>query len=202
MAEKQRRDDAWREEGDGGGANPFARAQTRRDRKAISVLGPAGSGKTTAVQQGIDWAHLAGARILIVAPTGRLAATLRAKYPHLDVDTIHGAFLLYKNLQDTLDLMWPYDLVIVEEVGQLSRWVYERIMYLWEAAERLPCLVFVGDFWQLPGVEPSKASDSPMWNNGSCMAKKQLHTMHRCKCKALGRKLQILRTAKPSVRQL
>ncbi len=90
--------------------------------------------------------------MLIVAPTGRLAATFRAKFPHLDVDTIHGAFHVWKPLQETMELMWPYDMIIVEEVGQLSQKIFERLMQLWEFAERLPTLVFVGDFWQLPGI--------------------------------------------------
>ena len=76
---------------------------------------------------------------------------------------MHGAFALWKPMRQTLEIMIPYDLVIVEEVGQVSRDHFERIMELWQYAERLPTLVFVGDFWQLPGVDPSKAFDSPMW---------------------------------------
>ena len=91
--------------------------------------------------------------------------TLRAKNPQLDVDTIHGALLVFKPIQETLELMLPYDLIIIEEVGQLSQALFERIMQLWEAADQLPTIVFVGDFWQLPGVEPTKATDSPMWHS-------------------------------------
>eukprot|EP00959_Pyramimonas_sp_CCMP1952_P092949 1945119-Pyramimonas_sp.AAC.1 len=54
------------------------------ERRAIAVLGPAGSGKTTAVEHAVEECVAHGARVLIVAPTGRLAATYRAKYPHLD----------------------------------------------------------------------------------------------------------------------
>ena len=139
--------------------------------------------------------------MLVLAPTGRLAATLRAKNPHLDVDTIHGALLVFKPIQETLELMLPYDLIVIEEVGQLSQALFERIMQLWEAAEQLPTIVFVGDFWQLPGVEPTKATDSPMWHSVR-VKKRELYTMHRCKCKDLQHKLEILRTGKPSVKQL
>ena len=48
----------------------------------------------TAVQVAVEEVHEHGGRVLIVAPTGRLAATYRAKYPHLEVDTIHGAFMV------------------------------------------------------------------------------------------------------------
>jgi hypothetical protein len=171
-------------------------------RYAFAVLGPAGSGKSVAVQSAVDkvFTDLEG-RILIVAPTGRLAATYRAKFPHLDVDTIHGAFKVYKPMRETMELMMPYDLVVVEEVGQLSRPIFDRLIQLWTEAERLPTLVFVGDFWQLPGVDPTKATDSLYWRGGSIL-KRELHTMRRCKCEKLRAKLQILRSAKPDMKQL
>ena len=168
---------------------------------AFAVLGPAGSGKTTAVHQAIREALELGARVLLTAPTGRLAATMREKFPELEVDTVHGAFLVFKPVQQTLEVMWPYDLVIVEEVGQLSKGIFERIMEQWMAADRLPTLVFVGDFFQLPGVEPTSALDSWMWHN-VMLRKRELHTMMRCKCEKLRKTLEILRTGKPSVAQL
>ena len=88
------------------------------------------------------------------------------------------------------------------QVGQLSRSLYERLMQLWMAADMLPTLVFVGDFWQLQGVEPSKARDSPLWSNPVHMVRRELHTMQRCKCDELKKKLQILRIGKPSKQQL
>ena len=87
--------------------------------------------------------------------------------------------------------MLPYDLIIIEEVGQLSQALFERIMQLWEAADQLPTIVLVGDFWQLPGVEPTNAKDSPMWHSVR-VKKRKLYTMHRCKCKELQHKLDIL----------
>ena len=168
---------------------------------SFAVLGPAGSGKTTAVHEAIRKALDLGARVLLTAPTGRLAATMREKFPDLEVDTVHGAFLVFKPVQQTLEVMWPYDLVIVEEVGQLSKSIFERVMEQWIAADRLPTLVFVGDFFQLPGVEPTSALDSWMWHN-VMLKKRELHTMMRCKCEKLRKTLEILRTGKPSVAQL
>ena len=203
MAEKQRRDALWLGGGESDeeatGAQPFLPSAPRRP--AFKVLGPAGSGKTTVVQRAMQAVHEQGGSVLVVAPTGRLAATFRAQFPHLDVDTIHGAFMVYKPLQETLELMLPYDLVIVEEVGQLSRDTFERIMHLWEAAAEIPTLVFVGDFWQLPGVEPTKATDSPLWHSAKLLHR-ELYTMRRCKCDLLRKKLEILRTGKPDKRQL
>ena len=166
------------------------------------MLGPAGSGKTSLIEEAVDDVVLNEGRVLITAPTGKLAAHFRQKYPNLDVDTIHGAFQIWKSIEQTLELMIPYDLIIVEEVGQLSRGIFERLMELWKSAEKLPTLVFVGDFWQLPGVEGSKAIQSPMWRNTGLLRVRELHTMRRCKCQILADKLRILRTGKPSKAQL
>jgi ATP-dependent exoDNAse (exonuclease V) alpha subunit len=159
---------------DGGGADdkgaeaedPFAQQATPHShRQAFAVLGPAGSGKTSCIQAAIDQVAAKGGKVLITAPTGKLAATFRQKYPRQDVDTMHGAFALWKPLRQTLDIMIPYDLIVVEEIGQVSQEHFDRMMQLWMHAERLPTIVFVGDFWQLPGVDPSKAFDSRMWRS-------------------------------------
>ena len=204
MEAKQKRETAWCEQGAiNEEPNPYAGTNERTMRQAYAVLGPAGSGKTTAVQAAIDAAELLGARILITAPTGRQSTTLKAKYPHLDVDTVHGAFLLYKEEHERQEVMWPYDLVIVEEVGQLTASTFDKIMALWDYAERLVCLVFVGDFHQLPCPtnEERCARYSPQWHS-HMLVKRHLNVMHRCKDPVLGKKLELLRTATPTKMQL
>eukprot|EP00438_Fugacium_kawagutii_P021754 Skav219334 [mRNA] locus=scaffold6947:786:1919:+ [translate_table: standard] len=158
--------------------DPFAEVGNLRT--AMAVLGPAGSGKTTAVHRAIQDAVAHNYRILLTAPTGRLAATMREKFPELEIDTVHGAFLLRKPVQEALDTMLPYNLIVVEEVGQLSRANFERILEQWEAADCLPTLVFVGDFFQLPGVESTSTLDSHLWRS-RLMKKHELHIMRRCR---------------------
>jgi len=176
--------------------DPFAaQLPAHAKRQAFAVLGPAGSGKTAAIEEAVEQVSAQGGRVLIAAPTGKLAATFRQKYPQLDVDTVHGAFAIWKPLEQTVELMMPFDLIIVEEVGQLSRWTFERLMQLWMHAEGRPTLVFVGDFWQLQGVEPTKVFDSPLWHTK--VRRRRLHTMRRCKCEILADKLRLLRTGKP-----
>jgi len=208
--QRQLEEDRWKggpEEAEAGARaeeepDPFAKyTSPSNTRQAFAVLGPAGSGKTSCIEEAVEEVERRGGRILIVAPTGKLAARFRQKYPHLDVDTVHGAFHVWKPIHQTMELMMGYDLVIAEEVGQLSRDIFERLMQLWLHGERLTTLVFVGDFWQLEGVDPSRASDSPMWRNGM-VRKKELYTMRRCKCKLLAEKLRILRTGKPTFQQL
>ena len=109
---KLKREDAWQGQ-DGADDEEMSQFRPGADsRSTFAVLGPAGSGKTTAVHVAIEEVHEHGGRVLIVAPTGRLAATYRAKYPHLDVDTVHGAFMVYKALQETLD--FGFDVVDVD----------------------------------------------------------------------------------------
>jgi hypothetical protein len=171
------------------------------DRSVISISGPAGSGKSYAIEALVHTAVAPpfNARALIVCPTGMLASTYREKFPGLDVDTVHGAFQLFKAEQMTLELMTLYDLILVEEYGQLSAWIFDRLLRLHDAAEWRPTLVFVGDFAQLRGVEPSRASDSWRWSE---LRPFKLHTMRRCKCDDLRWKLELLRSAKPSQAQL
>ena len=75
-----------------------------------------------------------------------LVASYRQKIPELDVDSIHAALRLFAAEQETLDLMASYDLVVVEEVSQLSVGTFERLLRLWDAAGQAPALAFVGDF--------------------------------------------------------
>ncbi|CAE7787117.1 unnamed protein product [Symbiodinium sp. CCMP2592] len=163
------------------------------------VLGPAGSGKSTALEVAICRAAESGAHVGIACPTGVLASVYREKFPGLDVDTLHGMFLLHLPQEQTWDCMASFDLVVIDEIGQLSRTTFERILWLWDNAERRPALVFVGDFHQLRGMDPTRASDSPRWQH---VVKRHLQTMRRCKCPELRWKLELLRTTKPSKEQL
>jgi hypothetical protein len=169
------------------------------DWRAFCVLGPAGSGKSYTVQTVVAEAIEQNARVILVCPTRILVAAYREKMPSLDVDSIHSAFQIFRPEQETLDRMATFDLVVVEEVGQLSSELFERLMRLWDAAGQRPALVFVGDFAQLRGVEPSRACESPRWAE---VKKFTLRTMRRCKCEVLKKKLEILRTNKPSREQL
>eukprot|EP00971_Amphidinium_carterae_P169964 3367788-Amphidinium_carterae.1 len=62
-----------------------------------------------------------------------------------------------------MEALTPFDLVCIDEVSQLSREDFKRIIQLCEAADKLPALVSAGDWWQLPGINPTKASDRSEW---------------------------------------
>ncbi|CAE7817808.1 unnamed protein product [Symbiodinium sp. CCMP2592] len=167
--------------------------------EALAVLGPAGSGKSTAVEVAARESMRVGARVGIACPTGMLTSRYRHRFPDADVDTIHGMFALHRAESETLDLMTTYDLVIIDEVGQLSESIFERLMRLWYAAMRRPVLCFVGDFAQLRSIEGTSPRQSPWWRQ---VRRMHLRTMRRCKCERLRWKLELLRRAKPTKKQL
>ncbi len=173
--------------------------QAPRQMRPLCVLGPAGSGKSTAVQVAIRRASQAGAHVGIACPTGVLASSYREQFADLDVDTLHGMFLLHLPPNQAYDTMSSFDFVVIDEVGQLSQETFERLMWLWDNAERRPALVFVGDFHQLRGMDATRATDSARWRQ---VVQRHLRTMRRCQCQDLKWKLELLRTAKPSKEQL
>jgi len=172
---------------------------TAEEQRPIAIMGPAGSGKSTCVQAIIADALAKDARVILACPTRMLVATWRSEFPDLDVDSVHGAFRIFHPEQDTLDVMSDFDLIVVEECGQLSAPLFDRLYRLWSSAARRPALLFVGDFAQLRGVEPTRPYHGQHW---ASVDRNYLRTMRRCQCDILRRKLELLRSAKPSMEQL
>lgn len=79
---------------------------------------------------------------------------------------------------------------------------FERIVAMWKYAEQLPCMVLLGDFWQLPVVDATAKSceESAAWL--STVKVIPFLEQVRCKDPNLQKKLNILRTAQPSMKQL
>ena len=162
-----------------------------KNSRPIAGLGPPGTGKTTVLNNCVDRVLESGGRVLYALPTAQLAARVRARHPTADVDTCAAAFWLWKERADErLDALAQYDLVVVDEVLQLDAEQFERILQMRAAADKIPALVFAGDFWQLPGVNNSQATDSPKWRSVFVVS---LHEMWRCKDQALRKKLELLR---------
>ena len=145
-----------------------------------------------------------GGSVLVALPTARLATRMAARlgdHESLVVDTFTAAFQLHKPEQEGLYAMCGYDLVVVDEFSQLSRADFERILRLWRAADCLPALVFLGDKYQLPGVDPQRAWESAAWSSGNCYFL-ELTQVFRCDDPAFLETLQLLRTAMPTKAQL
>ena len=136
-----------------GARDDEARVTTAQSHQILFANGPPGTGKTHVVHEQIRHWKATGARVLFALLTGQLASEMRSIHPDVDVDTSHGAFLLHKSLQEAAAVMTQYDLVIVDEVSMLTADHFEHILALWKYADQLPCLVLLGDFWQLPVVD-------------------------------------------------
>lgn len=55
-------------------------------------------------------------------------------------DTCSGAFFLYRDSVEVMDCLTCYDMVAVDEISQLSQTDFERIIQMWEAADKVPHL--------------------------------------------------------------
>ena len=125
----------------------------KRERRplAVAALGPPGCGKTFVAKRMIRYALRKGGKVLMALPTGQLASRMRQEFgDEIDIDTCHGAFLLHRPEQEALPcLQTGHVLVVVDEFPQLSKVHFERIMRAWEAAGKIPTLLFAGDFQQL-----------------------------------------------------
>eukprot|EP00438_Fugacium_kawagutii_P003786 Skav236047 [mRNA] locus=scaffold3600:10170:11207:+ [translate_table: standard] len=127
---------------------------------------------------------------------------MRAQHSDIDVDTYHGGLLLFKELSEALGIMTQYDLIVLDEISMLTDEQFEKVLAMWQAADKMPCLLLLGDFWQLPIVDPEKrrCDQSLLWRKNVRVI--NFREQVRCKDPKLQEKLDILRTAVPSVRQL
>ena len=171
----------------------------RETPQPLAYLGAAGTGKSIAAKAAMKQALQEGGVVGVACPTGLLSATYRCNFMDAQVDTVHSFFGLHLQEEVTLTLLLDFDLIVVEEVGQISCEHFERILRLWDAADRRPVLVFVGDFMQLPAVDGTSARDSPRWNSVRATT---FETPMRSLCPELTNKLQLLRKQCPTPSQL
>ena len=170
--------------------------------RMIFASGPPGTGKTHVVHEQIAKWTSKGARVLFALPTGMLASEVRAKQPNIDVDTTWGAFLFDRPIQESTGIMTQYDLIVIDEVSMLTAKHFEHILALWKHAEKLPVVILLGDFYQLPVMEQNavRCECSPSWPPN--VKTINFHEQVRCKSPALQKKLNLLRTSIPSKGQL
>ena len=172
--------------------------EASRSKCALCYVGAAGTGKSVAVKSVMTKVQ-DRANVAIACPTGLLAASYRQSFARVHIDTVHSFFALHVEEHLTLGLLADYDLVVVEEIGQLTRAQFERIMRLWVAADKQPCLVFLGDFKQLRSIDNTSARDSPLWKQ---IRLREVYEVQRSTCPELSRKLSLVRDSQPTEAQL
>ena len=172
-----------------------AREVAWNENKALVCLGPPGTGKTTVTHACIQRAIDRAGKVLFALPTAQLASRMRERYGStVDVDTCHAAFMLNEELHVAMPILAAYALVVVDEVSQLQGNHFERIVRLWDMADRLPALVFLGDKWQIAGMGETRPWHTRAWRRTFRVT---LHEVFRCKDPAFQKVLDALRTAKP-----
>ena len=160
----------------------------------LVCMGGPGTGKTFVADHLVRVAVQRGCRVLYALPTGQLACRMRQRHPDIHVDTCAGAFLFYRPLSETIALMTEYDVVVIDEALQLSAEEFGRLDAMFLAAGRRLLLLLLGDDWQLPSIQPDRASDHPQWRFARTIT---LTEVRRCKCPQLQAKLDFLRYHKP-----
>ena len=162
--------------------------------RPLLCLGGPGTGKTFVADYLIGLAVRKGFKVCYALPTGALACRMRQKHTDICIDTCHGAFLFFRPLSEAIASMMEYDMVVIDEVVQLSAEHFGRITAMFKEASKSLLLLLMGDDWQLPSIAPDSSADHPHWRLCQQIT---LTEVIRCTCKVLQAKLDFLRYYKP-----
>jgi exodeoxyribonuclease V alpha subunit len=164
-----------------GGEAMEALAGVLKGGKAL-LLGGAGTGKTTLIRKVAE----AYRGVTLLAPTGKAAKRLE-EVTGLKTKTIH-AFLLDREVREE-----PVGLLVVDEFSMVSSWLLWALL---GATGYATPLLFVGDPFQLPPVDPGH----PIAEMESFVPKVELAKSHRFD-QGLGKLLEALRGGKGDPRR-
>jgi hypothetical protein len=89
--------------------------------------------------------------------------------------------------------------VVTDEISQVEGKAFERMMRLWDVADRVPAFVVLGDKWQMAGFGDRRPWETTVWHY---VFKTELVEPYRCKDPAFQKILNTLRTAKPDQKLL
>jgi hypothetical protein len=176
----------------------------KKGHRPIICSGRPGTGKTIVLHRNVRETLAAGGSVLVTIPTARQSTRMAAKlgsHERLGVETAAAAFQFHKPEQEALFAIYGYDLVVVDEFSQLSQEQFERIIHMWHAADNLPALIFAGDKYQLPGIEPTRPWESPAWKSDAVYFI-ELTEVFRTEDKQFLETLDLLRTCMPTQDQL
>lgn len=140
-------------------------------KRLVSVSGPAGSGKTTIIENTYEAVIGNGARVALAAPTGKAARRIK-EATGIPAVTIHK-LLEYnrpgerdEKTGEALDVTRPkrdasnrldYDVVIVDEYAMVNHELHNNLL---AALPSGGCLRAFGDLAQLPPIERTQYTDN------------------------------------------
>lgn len=138
------------------GQRDLARAFATSDSVLLVGIGPAGAGKTTALQLAADALHQGGVRMIGLAPSAPAAAVMSDKVG-IAATTIHGFLEAHEKadvLPEAFDIM-PGDVIVVDEAGMAGT---KRLADVVAIAKQAGAHVrLIGDDRQLSAVEAGGA---------------------------------------------
>ena len=115
----------------------------------IVLLGGAGSGKSTVLTRMVKDFEEMGKTVGICAPTGVAAHNVEGQTIHslfaLGIGVQNNTWRLYRSVIDKIP---NFDVLIIDEISMCRNDVFEVVVRLLEAKERIPQMIVVGDFWQ------------------------------------------------------
>jgi hypothetical protein len=95
-----------------------------------------------------------------------------ANIPGVKTQTVHTAFRFrLDGKKSTLETLSFYDVWLIGEVGTISKDIVNHIFTCWLQLERVPTLIFEGDFAQLPPSSEDPLHDarlSSFWPQVLC----------------------------------
>ena len=157
--------------------------------KPILIQGKAGCGKTETLMCCIKEHVRTGKNILVAAPTGLLASRFRSRVPvNVICDTVHAAFNVPIDVEEVPTTNWAisyYDIVIIDEISQISEKIFAHIMDTFNRLVYRPVLILGGDNSQ---QQPFEKKDGIIVNVPSPLSNSQfvsstyhfiLHGQHR-----------------------
>jgi hypothetical protein len=144
-------------------------AQAVADRKHVFVTGRAGSGKTATLAAVLCALDEAGAKYIATASTGIAAVPLEGT-------TLHSQLCLFEDRELKVcvriakgknPLLKYIDVLVIDEISMVSEatldMAYDILTTIRGGHDKLPVIVMVGDFFQLPPVKGEWAFKSRAW---------------------------------------
>eukprot|EP00973_Karenia_brevis_P092731 12413846-Karenia_brevis.AAC.1 len=168
--------------------------------KVQALFGPPGTGKTVATLFVVDEVLEAGGHVLFTMYTAQAASRIRerfANHPHvrnLRIETCHAAFGLDDDFVE-MPLLSGYQLVVVDEVSQLSGEQNDKILKLRDVVDGVFALAELGDRHQMAGFGNTRPWDTRLW--GQCVFRTNLWQPYRCLDQKYQNILDIIRVGTP-----
>lgn len=136
----------------------------------VFITGRAGCGKSNVIRTLMKCMDAAGTVYAVAAPTGIAAEQVGGVTIHslvglneeLDMDVCIQRAKRFKKRD-----LAPLQVLVVDEVSMLSEETFGKVLRILSAfhPERLPVLVLVGDFLQLPPVQGTLLLNTPTWES-------------------------------------